>query len=105
MNTISAIGEMITQHVTWNSLIVGSSLFLLFFLLYMYAIQREKKKLNSMVSDKISVMQKAFDVCKDAVLILSEKQEILYANKPMRKLLKLNEHYTTRRKDLVLLRV
>ena len=38
-------------------------------------------------------MQKAFEVCKDAVLILSEKQEIFYANKPMRKLLKLDEHY------------
>jgi polar amino acid transport system substrate-binding protein len=93
MSTISVIGEMITEYVTWNSLIVGSSLFLLFFLLYIYAIRKEKKKLNSMVSNKISVMQKAFDVCKDAVLILSEKQEILYANKPMRKLLKLDEHY------------
>ncbi len=93
MSTISAIGEMITQHVAWSNLAVGIVLLLLFIPLYIYAVRTAKRKLDSMVSDKISVMQNAFEVCKDAVLILSDKQVILYANKPMRKLLKLDEKY------------
>jgi polar amino acid transport system substrate-binding protein len=38
-------------------------------------------------------MQEAFELCNDAVLILSEKQEILYANQPMKELLKLDGRY------------
>ncbi len=93
MNTISAIGEMITRYLTWDSLAAGIILLLLFIPLYIYLLKAEKRKLSSMVSNKIKVMQKAFEVCKEAVLILSEKQEILYANKPMKKLLRLDEHY------------
>ena len=93
MNTISAIGEMITRYLTWDSLAAGIILLLLFIPLYIYLLKAEKRKLTSMVSNKIKVMQKAFEVCKEAVLILSEKQEILYANKPMKKLLRLDEHY------------
>ena len=92
MSTITTIGEVISPYLTLSSLTVGIVLILLISL-YIYLIRREKRKLDSLISNKISVMQKAFEVCKDAVLILSDKQEILYANKPMRKLLKLPARY------------
>ncbi|OQX49758.1 MAG: GGDEF domain-containing protein, partial [Epsilonproteobacteria bacterium 4484_20] len=65
----------------------------MFLPLYIYFLRAAKRKFDARVSDKISVMQNAFEVCKDAVMILSDRQEILYANKPMRQLLKLDEHY------------
>ena len=93
MSTTSTIGETISQQFTWTTFVVSITLLILFILLYIFSIKREKRKIHAMVSDKIDVMQKAFDVCKDAVLILSEEQEILYANNQMKKLLKLEESY------------
>jgi len=93
MNTISEMSEMIAAHLTLNSLVLCTVLLFVFIFLYIYLLQREKRKLKTVISDKITMMQKAFEVCKDAVLILSDKQEIIYANKPMRKLLRLDEHY------------
>jgi len=90
---MQAIGEIIAQYSTLNNLVMCIGVLLLFIPLYIYSLRLEKKKLDSMISAKINVMQKAFDVCKDAVLILSDTQEILYANKSMKKLLKLDEHY------------
>lgn len=96
MRTISENVETVSQQIGWNNLLVGGILLLLFAMFYFYMLRREKKKVNATVSSKIEVMQKAFEVCKDAVLILSEDQKILYANKPMRTLLKLEEHYQER---------
>ncbi|BAF72908.1 sensor domain-containing protein [Sulfurovum sp. NBC37-1] len=93
MSTLSAVGETISQQFTPTTLVVFSITLILFLALYIFSVKREKRKFQAMVSGKIDVMQKAFEVCKDAVLILSRKQEILYANKPMRKLLKLDEDY------------
>ncbi len=92
MGFVSEISKII-QQAGWGNVVAGSVLLLFFIFFYRYRLRVEKKKLRSMVSDKISVMQKAFEVCKDAVLILSDTQEILYANKPMKKLLKLDENY------------
>ena len=93
MSIISAIGETLSLQFSWTNLLVWTVLFLLAIRVYLYFLKSRKRKIQDVVSDKINVMQKAFEVCKDGVLILSEKQEILYANKPMKKLLKLKEQY------------
>jgi len=99
MSTVSAIGEIVSRHFTWVELLVYTIVLFLLLFLYLYLLKSKKRKLEEMVADKMHMMQKAFEVCKDAVLILSEKQEILYANQPMRQLLKLDERYQNRLLD------
>jgi len=93
MSTLSEVWERLSSQLGMTTLVVSIIILVLFILLYMATAKRVKKELEAKVSDKIDVMQRAFEVCKDAVLILSGKQEILYANAPMRKLLKLGDDY------------
>jgi len=93
MNIASVISETVSQHVSWVIFVICAILLSLIIIVYFFTAKYEKKRLQAMISDKGDMIQKAFEVCKDAVLILSHKQEILYANRPMKKLLKLDEKY------------
>jgi len=66
---------------------------LLVFLVRIYFLTKEKKKLQKLVESKTKVFQKAFDISEDAILILSDKNKVLYANKSMIKLLGLPERF------------
>jgi len=92
MNELSTISDSITSYVTSNSLVVGSGV-ILCIIFYIYIVRRERKKVNAIASDKITVMQKAFETCQDAILILSKNQEIVYVNMSMHKLLSLPARY------------
>jgi polar amino acid transport system substrate-binding protein len=85
--------------VDMNSLLTLENLFVLIGLvllltpIYIYSLRTEKKKLQAIVESKVKVLQKAFDVSEDAILILSNKQKVIYANKSMVKLLNLGENF------------
>jgi len=61
--------------------------------IHFYSLSREKKELLHVVDNKVRVFQKAFDISEDAILILSEKNDIVYANKTMEKLLSLPKDF------------
>lgn len=82
----------------WHSIPLSGSYILLLILMvfagiHFYSLSREKKELLRVVDNKVKIFQKAFDISEDAVLILSENNEIVYANKTMQKLLSLPEDY------------
>lgn len=82
----------------WHSIPLNGSYVLLLILMvfagiHFYSLSREKKELLRVVDNKVKIFQKAFDISEDAVLILSENNEIVYANKTMQKLLSLPEDY------------
>jgi len=52
----------------------------IFFLLYRYSLLKEKKNLERILDSNIKVFQKAFDASEDAILIRSDKNEVIYAN-------------------------
>ena len=79
--------------LTLENLFVLVGLVLLFTPIYIYSLRTEKKKLQAIVESKVKVLQKAFDVSEDAILILSNKQKVIYANKSMIKLLNLGENF------------
>jgi polar amino acid transport system substrate-binding protein len=54
---------------------------------------KEKKKLEEILDHNIKVFQKAFDTSRDAILILSDKHEVIYANNTMVRLLQLNNNF------------
>lgn len=64
-----------------------------FFLLYWYFLLKEKKKLEVILDNNLKVFQKVFDASEDAILILSDKSEVIYANKTMVRLLQLNNDF------------
>jgi len=91
MQTISEIREMILPYLTENYSIVSGGVLLLLLLLF-YLFSGKKTKQESTHAMKITLMKKAFEVCQEAVMILSDKQELLYVNTPMRELLKFDTY-------------
>jgi len=65
----------------------------LFLLVYFTILKRSKHKLEVKLDTNVNAFKKAFDVIDDAILILSPKQEILYANAAMVSLLELDEYF------------
>lgn len=83
----------INNLLTSESLFVLIGLIILFTLIYIYSLRTEKKKLHEIVESKVKVLQKVFDISEEGILILSDKQEVIYANKTMIKLFKLGEDF------------
>lgn len=65
----------------------------IFFLFYWYSLLKEKKKLEEILDNNVRVFEKAFDVSEDAILILSDKNEVLYANNATVRLLQFNNDF------------
>ncbi len=72
------------------------SLSLLFFLGYIYFLTKQKKKLRKLIDKKVEVFKKIFDISEDSILILSDKNRVLYANRSMINLLNLKENFIDR---------
>ncbi len=83
----------INKLLTIENLFVLIGLIILLTPIYIYSLRTEKKTLQEMIESKVKVLQKAFDISEEAILILSDKQEVIYANKTMIKLLKLGEDF------------
>jgi len=93
---MESVLETINQ--LWINMSIEAIYFLPFILIsfigiHFYSLSREKKELLQVVDNKVRVFQKAFDISEDAILILSEKNEIVYANKTMEKLLALPKDF------------
>ena len=58
-----------------------------------YLLIQSKKKLRQVLSSNVKVFQKAFDVGEDGVLILSDKNKVIYANTSMKNILGLKENF------------
>lgn len=90
MNSALEIFNQIT--LVGYGLMVLCILFI-FFLPYWYFLLKEKKNLEKILENNVRVFQKAFDTSEDAILILSDKNEVIYANKSMVRLLQLKNDF------------
>ena len=68
-------------------------LLLIFFFLYRYFSLKEKNKMEEIVENNLRSFQKTFDVSEDAIFILSDKSEVVYANNTMVRLLQLQNGF------------
>ena len=66
---------------------------LILFLIHLYIYHRKKRKLQYFIDEKIQTFKHVFDISEEAILMLSYKNEILYANGPMIDLLELKEDF------------
>lgn len=87
------IQERLNQMTLEESGLAGLLLLLLFFFLYRFVILKEKKKMEEILENNIKVFQRTFDVSDDAIFILSDKNEVLYANNAMARLLQLDSDF------------
>lgn len=68
-------------------------LVVLFFFLYRYLMVREKKKIEAILKNNLQVLENTFDISEDAIFILSDKNEVIYANSALVRLLQLNSDF------------
>lgn len=68
--------------------------------IYIIILLQSKKRLKEALRLKTEKFHKTFDVTEDAVLMLSEKYEVLFANTAMVKLLSLKEPYISKKLEL-----
>ena len=73
--------------------LIGMGLLLILLIILSYSLIQGKKKLRQMVNNNVKVFQKAFDIAEDGMLILSDKNEVIYANKSMMNLLGLRRNF------------
>ena len=90
--TLEKLEHILNQMTVEEYGLIAISLLFIFFLLYIFSLLQEKKKLGAIVENNLKVFQKAFDISEDAVLILSDKNEVMYANNTMIRLLQLNNN-------------
>jgi polar amino acid transport system substrate-binding protein len=89
MNTVNTF----LTSIPLDSIYVLLSIIIAFIGIHFYSLSREKKELLQVVDNKVKVFQKAFDISEDAMLILSDDNTIVYANKAMQKLLALPKDF------------
>ena len=73
-------------------LFVIGSISIIFFI-YIFSLNTEKKKLQKTINNNVKIFQKAFDLSDDAMLILSNKNKVIYANKAMVSLFSFEKNY------------
>ena len=89
--------QIINQMTREDYLLIGIAVLLLYFLIHNYFHIKGKAQRKKTAENNIKVLQKSFDVSKDAMLILSAKDEVIYANKSMIQLFKLDKDYLLKR--------
>jgi polar amino acid transport system substrate-binding protein len=61
-------------------------------LIVLLVINRQRKILQKRIESKVRMFKKAFDISEDAILVLSDDYKILYANKALKRLLRLPDN-------------
>ncbi len=87
------LGQIISQMTQGEYLFTSILLLLTGFFFYRYFSIKRRNKRKENVENHLKILQKSFDISKDAMLILSAENEVIYANKSMIKLFHLDENY------------
>jgi len=91
--TMETLPQLINNMSQEDYVVAGIVIVLALFLIHIYSLRQEKKKLITTVYTHVKVFQKAFETAKDAMLILSDTYEVVYANQAMVSLLKLDNNF------------
>ncbi len=98
---MESLFEKLTQLTQIEFLLLTVCLTIIIFLLTIYSLNKEKKKLTKTVENNVKIFQKTCDISEDAIMILSAKNEVLYANDSMVRLLQFNNHFLSQQLDTI----
>ena len=79
--------------ITPENMILVSIFTIVLIIIHMYMYRRKKQHLERYLDEKIKVFQNVFYISEDAILILSNRYEILYANTPAIELFGLKKYF------------
>jgi len=85
--------QSLSNHCTPEYMLLFIIFMIIFLLTFFYIYQKKKKNLQQFVDKKIKTYKNIFDISEESILILSNENIILYANKPMISLLGLKKHF------------
>jgi polar amino acid transport system substrate-binding protein len=85
--------EQLSALISLDNIFLLPLLLIAFVGIHLYSSSRGNKELLKVVDNKVKVFEKAFDISEDAVLILSDKNEVVYANAAMKKLIGLEDDF------------
>ena len=80
--------------ITEYMLVVVIMLILILMVIHFYLYQKKKKSLQQFIDKKIQTFKSIFDISEEAILIVSNKNTILYVNKAMITLLGLKKPFS-----------
>ena len=98
---MESIFAKLTQLTQVEFLLLTVCLTIIIFLLTIYSLNKEKKKLTKTLDSNVKVFQKTCDISEDAIMILSAKNEVLYANDSIVKLLQFNNYFLSKPLDTI----
>ncbi len=85
--------EQFWMFISFDNLFLIPLLLVLFIAIHFYSLSRGKKELLEVVDNKVKVFEKAFNISEDGMLVLSDKNEVVYANRTMKNLLALENDF------------
>jgi len=91
--TLESFKHIMNEMTQEGYALIMLSILVILFLLYIYSLAHAKKKLRKTLEDNLKVFEKAFEISEDAVLILSDKNKVMYANNTVVRLLQLNNDF------------
>ncbi len=94
---MGSIIEKLTHMTQIEYLFFTLCIVIVLFLVYIYFLTKEKKKLRETIDNNVKAFQKTCDISEDAIMILSAKNEVLYANSSMVRLLQFNNHFLSQK--------
>ena len=98
---MESLFEKLTQLTQTEYLFLLLCLVIFVFLLYIYFLRREKKKLRKTIKNNVSAFKKTCDISEDAIMILSDKNKVIYANNTMIRLLQFNNNFLSKNLDTI----
>ncbi|MEA2047261.1 MAG: GGDEF domain-containing phosphodiesterase [Campylobacterota bacterium] len=91
------ISEKLTYMTQIEFLIFTLVILIVLFLVYVYLMSREKKKLRGSVDNNLKAFQQVCNISEDAIMILSSLNKVLYANSTMVKLLQFDTQFLSKK--------
>lgn len=88
---VNSIKETIYGMSHEEHLIVGIIVLLFLLAVHIYSTIQAKKRLRQKIEQHIAIFKRTFDFSKDSLLILSDKNKIIYANASVTKLFELQD--------------
>lgn len=98
---MESIFEKLTQLTQTEFLLLTVCLTIIIFLLTIYSLVKEKKKLAKTVDSNVKIFQKTCDISEDAIIVLAAENKVLYANNTMVRLLQLNNNFLSKKLDTI----
>ena len=91
--TMKTLPQLINNISQEDYVVVGIVIVLALFLIYIYILRQNKRKLVNADCNQIKIFQKTFESSKDAILLLSDTYKTIYINETMLSLLKIDNNF------------